>query len=109
MVAEVLLMACVVIVGTQWGDEGKGKVVDYYAGKADVVVRFSGGNNAGHTVVVKGKKYAFHLMPCGTISSAPALRPFWMMARGSGSSPWCAATRPKAAPAGPCDWWRRKP
>jgi adenylosuccinate synthase len=56
-----------VIVGTQWGDEGKGKVVDYYAGKADVVVRFSGGNNAGHTVVVKGKKYAFHLMPSGAL------------------------------------------
>lgn len=60
-------MACVVIVGTQWGDEGKGKVVDYFAGKADVVVRFSGGNNAGHTVVVTGKKYAFHLMPCGAL------------------------------------------
>jgi adenylosuccinate synthase len=67
LVAEVLLMTCVVIVGTQWGDEGKGKVVDYLAGKADVVVRFSGGNNAGHTVVVKGKKYAFHLMPCGAV------------------------------------------
>lgn len=60
-------MACVVIVGTQWGDEGKGKVVDYFAGKADFVVRFSGGNNAGHTVVVKGKKYAFHLMPSGAL------------------------------------------
>ncbi|MCX6775355.1 MAG: adenylosuccinate synthase [Candidatus Micrarchaeota archaeon] len=60
-------MTCVVIVGTQWGDEGKGKVVDYFAGKADIVVRFSGGNNAGHTVVVKGKKYAFHLMPCGAV------------------------------------------
>jgi adenylosuccinate synthase len=60
-------MTCVVIVGTQWGDEGKGKVVDYYAGKADIVVRFSGGNNAGHTVVVKGKKYAFHLMPSGAL------------------------------------------
>lgn len=60
-------MPCVVIVGTQWGDEGKGKVVDYYADKADVVVRFSGGNNAGHTVVVKGKKYAFHLMPSGAL------------------------------------------
>jgi len=60
-------MTCVVIVGSQWGDEGKGKVVDYFAGKADIVVRFSGGNNAGHTVVVKGKKYAFHLMPCGAV------------------------------------------
>lgn len=60
-------MTCVVIVGTQWGDEGKGKVVDYYAEKADMVVRFSGGNNAGHTVVVKGKRYAFHLMPSGAL------------------------------------------
>ena len=60
-------MACVVVVGTQLGDEGKGKVVDYFAGKADIVVRFSGGNNAGHTVVVKGKKYAFHLMPSGAL------------------------------------------
>jgi len=67
LLPEVLLMACVVIVGTQWGDEGKGKVVDYYANKADIVVRFSGGNNAGHTVVVKGKKYAFHLMPSGAL------------------------------------------
>lgn len=60
-------MVGIVIIGTQWGDEGKGKVVDYYAEKADMVVRFSGGNNAGHTVVVKGKSYKFNLMPSGAV------------------------------------------
>ncbi|MHA1731880.1 MAG: adenylosuccinate synthase [Promethearchaeota archaeon] len=54
-----------VVVGAQWGDEGKGKVTDYYAEKADVVVRFQGGNNAGHTVVVDDVKIAFHLIPSG--------------------------------------------
>jgi adenylosuccinate synthase len=56
-----------VVVGAQWGDEGKGKIVDLLAEKADLVVRFNGGNNAGHTVVVKGKTYKFHLMPSGAI------------------------------------------
>ena len=46
-------MANVVVVGTQWGDEGKGKIVDLYTEKADIVARFQGGNNAGHTLVVK--------------------------------------------------------
>ncbi|VVC03449.1 Adenylosuccinate synthetase [Candidatus Burarchaeum australiense] len=57
-----------VVVGLQWGDEGKGKVVDYFAGKADLVVRFNGGANAGHTVIVKGKVHKFHLMPSGVLS-----------------------------------------
>lgn len=56
-----------VVVGSQFGDEGKGKVVDFLAEKADLVARFNGGNNAGHTVVVKGKTYKFHLMPSGII------------------------------------------
>lgn len=60
-------MANVVIVGTQWGDEGKGKVVDLLTGYADYVVRFQGGNNAGHTLVVEGKKYVFHLIPSGIL------------------------------------------
>jgi adenylosuccinate synthase len=55
------------IIGTQWGDEGKGKVIDYLAGRADVVVRAQGGNNAGHTVVIDGKKYALHLVPSGVL------------------------------------------
>ncbi len=60
-------MPSVVILGAQWGDEGKGKVVDYYAKDADVVVRYQGGCNAGHTVVVNDKKYKFHLIPSGAV------------------------------------------
>jgi len=56
-----------VIVGMQWGDEGKGKTVDYLTERADVVVRYAGGNNAGHTVVVNGKKTVLHLIPCGIL------------------------------------------
>ncbi len=58
-------MNSVVIVGTQWGDEGKGKITDFLAKKADAVVRFQGGNNAGHTIVFDNKKYALHLIPSG--------------------------------------------
>ncbi len=60
-------MPCAVIVGAQWGDCGKGKVVDYYSKDADMVVRYQGGCNAGHTVVVDGKKFKFHLIPSGVI------------------------------------------
>jgi len=56
-------MANVAVVGTQWGDEGKGKVVDYLSAKADLVVRFQGGNNAGHTLVVCVEKTICHLIP----------------------------------------------
>jgi len=56
-----------VIIGTQWGDEGKGKITDFYAKKADVVVRFQGGNNAGHTVIVGEKVYKFHIIPSGSV------------------------------------------
>ncbi|MCK5731724.1 MAG: adenylosuccinate synthetase, partial [Tenericutes bacterium] len=55
----------VVVVGTQWGDEGKGKITDYLANQADVVVRSQGGNNAGHTIIFGGNKYALHLIPSG--------------------------------------------
>ncbi len=54
-----------VVVGTQWGDEGKGKITDYLAQQAEVVVRYQGGNNAGHTIVFNGGKYALHLIPSG--------------------------------------------
>jgi len=60
-------MGAVVVVGAQWGDEGKGKVVDLFASNADQVVRYSGGANAGHTMVVKGEKLIFHLIPCGAL------------------------------------------
>lgn len=61
-------MKTVAIIGSQWGDEGKGKVIDYLATKADVVVRAQGGNNAGHTLVVGDKKYALHLIPSGVLN-----------------------------------------
>lgn len=60
-------MSTVVIVGAQWGDEGKGKIIDYLAGESDVVVRAQGGNNAGHTVVVGNQKYALRLIPSGIL------------------------------------------
>ncbi len=60
-------MACVVVVGTQWGDEGKGKVVDLLTEQAAGIVRFQGGNNAGHTLVVDGEKFILHLIPSGVL------------------------------------------
>lgn len=57
-----------VVLGTFFGDEGKGKIIDYLSTKADVSVRCSGGNNAGHTINVEGKKYAFHLIPSGILN-----------------------------------------
>ncbi len=60
-------MSTVVIVGTQWGDEGKGKIVDVLTEKADVVARYQGGNNAGHTVVINNEKYILHLIPSGIL------------------------------------------
>ncbi|MDF9824938.1 adenylosuccinate synthase [Breznakia sp. PF5-3] len=60
-------MAGYVVVGTQWGDEGKGKIVDVLGNKVDYIVRFQGGNNAGHTVVVDGKKHVLHLLPSGVL------------------------------------------
>ena len=53
----------IVVVGLQWGDEGKGKIIDYFSQDVDIIVRFQGGNNAGHTVVINGKKFIFHLIP----------------------------------------------
>ena len=58
-------MSSVVIVGSQWGDEGKGKMTDYLSQEADVVVRSQGGNNAGHTIAFDGKKFALRLVPSG--------------------------------------------
>lgn len=60
-------MANVVVVGTQWGDEGKGKIVDLLTEQASIVVRFQGGNNAGHTLVVDGEKFIVHLIPSGIL------------------------------------------
>ena len=60
-------MANVVVVGSQWGDEGKGKIVDWLSSRADVVVRFQGGHNAGHTLVVDGTTYKLSLLPSGVV------------------------------------------
>ena len=60
-------MKNVVVVGSQWGDEGKGKIVDWLSDQADVVVRFQGGHNAGHTLVIDGKVYKLRLLPSGIV------------------------------------------
>ena len=74
----------VVVIGAQWGDEGKGKIVDWLSGRADVVVRFQGGHNAGHTLVIGGESYKLSLLPSGV------LRPGAISAIGSGVviDPW---------------------
>jgi adenylosuccinate synthase len=66
-------VANIVIVGTQWGDEGKGKIVDLLAEHADIVVRFQGGNNAGHTMVVGGEQFISHLIPSGILQGKTCL------------------------------------
>jgi len=60
-------MPIIVIVGAQWGDEGKGKIVDVLTEKADIVARYQGGHNAGHTVVINEKKFVLHLIPSGIL------------------------------------------
>src|SRR3954462_3833652 len=61
-------MPAIVLVGAQWGDEGKGKATDLLGSRVDYVVKFNGGNNAGHTVVIGDEKYALHLLPSGILS-----------------------------------------
>ena len=60
-------MKNVVVIGSQWGDEGKGKIVDWLSDQADVVIRFQGGHNAGHTLVINGKTYKLRLLPSGIV------------------------------------------
>jgi adenylosuccinate synthase len=59
-----------VVIGAQWGDEGKGKITDLLAERADVVARYQGGNNAGHTIVRGGEEFKFHLIPSGILYAA---------------------------------------
>ncbi|CAN5244930.1 adenylosuccinate synthase [soil metagenome] len=66
-------MANVTVVGAQWGDEGKGKIVDWLARRADMVVRFQGGHNAGHTLVVEGETYKLSLLPSGIVTGTPSV------------------------------------
>src|SRR5262245_37924818 len=77
-------MANVVVVGAQWGDEGKGKIVDWLSERADVVVRFQGGHNAGHTLVIGNETYKLSLLPSGV------LRPGTLSVIGNGVviDPW---------------------
>src|SRR5438132_13562560 len=60
-------MSNVTVIGAQWGDEGKGKIIDWLANRAEIVVRFQGGNNAGHTIVVGDKVHKFSLLPSGVV------------------------------------------
>ncbi len=62
------LMSVSVVIGSQWGDEGKGKIVDLLSKESDIVARYQGGANAGHTIVANGKEYVLHLIPAGIIS-----------------------------------------
>ena len=66
-------MPNVTVIGAQWGDEGKGKIVDWLASRADMVVRFQGGHNAGHTLVVEGKTYKLSLLPSGIVTGTPSV------------------------------------
>jgi adenylosuccinate synthase len=66
-------LANVSVIGGQWGDEGKGKIVDWLASRADLVVRFQGGHNAGHTLVVEGKTYKLSLLPSGIVTGTPSV------------------------------------
>ena len=66
-------MANTILVGAQWGDEGKGKIIDWLSNRADMVVRFQGGNNAGHTIVVGNKTYKLSLLPSGVVQGKPSI------------------------------------
>ncbi|MGH1376199.1 MAG: adenylosuccinate synthase [Alphaproteobacteria bacterium] len=77
-------MSNVAVIGSQWGDEGKGKIVDWLSSRADVVVRFQGGHNAGHTLVIDGKEYKLHLLPSGIVREGKLS----MIGNGVVISPW---------------------
>ena len=66
-------MGSLVVVGAQWGDEGKGRIVDLLSERADVVARFQGGANAGHTILVEGNEYILHLIPSGVVRGKNAI------------------------------------
>ena len=66
-------MGNVTVIGAQWGDEGKGKIVDWLASRADMVVRFQGGHNAGHTLVVNGETFKLSLLPSGIVTGTPSV------------------------------------
>ena len=75
-------MKNVIVVGSQWGDEGKGKIVDWLSSEADVVVRFQGGHNAGHTLVIDKKVFKLRLLPSGIVREkkiSPSKNPYHLL------------------------------
>jgi len=76
-------MSNVAVIGAQWGDEGKGKIIDWLANRAEMVVRFQGGNNAGHTIVVGDKTYKLSLLPSGVIQGKRSI-----IGNGAVVDPW---------------------
>src|SRR4028119_1565584 len=91
-------MASVVGVGAQWGDEGKGKIVDWLSEQADVVVRFQGGHNAGHTLVIGGTTYKLSLLPSGVVRPGKLAAPG---TRGGPAPPAVPRPRPTPRPGPP--------
>ena len=87
-------MGNVAVVGAQWGDEGKGKIVDWLSERADVVVRFQGGHNAGHTLVVDGITYKLSLLPSGVV---PALAIVLPLSLSFAAASWLLVERPALA------------
>jgi adenylosuccinate synthase len=96
-------MANVVVVGAQWGDEGKGKIVDWLSERADVIARFQGGHNAGHTLVIDGKVFKLSLLPSGIV------RPGKLSVIGNGVvlDPWALLSEIAKLTAG--RGWRSRP
>ena len=86
-----------VLIGSQWGDEGKGKVIDVLTDKADVVVRYQGGSNAGHTVIAEGKKRVLRLIPSGILHEGKTC----IIGNGVVMNPLDLMTRPRRPPAHP--------
>ena len=72
-----------VVLGAQWGDEGKGKIVDVLSERFSVVARYAGGHNAGHTVIIRGKKFILQLVPCGVCVpiAVPSSETAWSLTR----------------------------
>ena len=102
------------VVGLQWGDEGKGKIVDLLAADHDIVVRFNGGANAGHTVVVDGNRYPLHLVPCGVlqpgcvgvVGNGVVIDPYVLLRRRPSCAPpastWATTCSSQTAPTWSC-------
>ena len=86
-------MANVVVIGAQWGDEGKGKIVDWLSERADIVVRFQGGHNAGHTLVIGNQTYKLSLLPSGVVRQGK----LGVIGNGVVVDPWALDGRDRAA------------